>query len=90
MKRENTLACSSIGPGIRDLELTDGQPSRLKHASGQRIEVMAGTAWITITGLATDVMLCAGQVWEIPNNGLVLMEAVGHGRVRLHGPALAA
>lgn len=90
MKREDTLACSSIGPGIQDLELTDGQPSRLKRASGQRIEVMAGIAWITITGVATDIMLRAGQVWEIPSEGLVLMEAVGHGRVRLHGPAFAA
>jgi hypothetical protein len=35
-------------------------------------------------------VLRAGQVWEIPNDGLVLMEAVGYGRVRLHGPAAPA
>ena len=86
MKRDDTLACSSIGPGTQDLELTHGRPSGVRHASGQRIETMTGTAWITAAGVATDIMLRAGQVWKIPNDGLVLMEAVGHGTVRLHAP----
>jgi hypothetical protein len=87
MKREDTLACSSIGPGTRDLELRDGIPARLEQATGQRIEALAGIAWITVTGVTSDIMLRAGQVWEIPNEGLVLMEAVGHGKVRLHAAA---
>ncbi|MGV7210338.1 DUF2917 domain-containing protein [Oxalobacteraceae bacterium A2-2] len=52
---------------------------RLERAAGRRIECLSGTAWITAYGLRTDIMLRAGQSFEVPNNGLTLVEAVGSG-----------
>ncbi|NRR28736.1 DUF2917 domain-containing protein [Oxalobacteraceae bacterium] len=66
-----------------EYRLSDTQPLRLTHALGRLIECLSGTAWITVQGQSTDFFLRAGQVFEIPGDGLTLIEAVGASRIRV-------
>lgn len=72
--------------GQAEYKLQENHPLRLVHAMGQRIECLSGTAWITAYGQHTDFMLRAGQTFEVPNDGLILIEAVGQGRVKVRLP----
>ena len=63
--------------------LKDNQPTRLSNAAGRRIECLSGMAWITAQGEYADVTLRAGEFYTIPNQGLLLVEAVGAGRIRV-------
>lgn len=56
---------------------------RLCNGAGVRLQCMEGIAWITFHGEAEDLMLHAGHAVVVPNDGLVLMEAVGSGRLRI-------
>ncbi|MRX08840.1 DUF2917 domain-containing protein [Pseudoduganella sp. FT25W] len=79
----------SIQQGQAEYRLTHNHPLRLARVAGRRIECLSGTAWITAYGERTDFMLRGGQSFEVPNDGLMLIEAVGAGvaRVRLpHAP----
>jgi hypothetical protein len=73
--------------GQVEYKLQENHPLRLVHAVGHRIECVSGTAWITAYGQNTDFMLRAGQTFEVPNDGLILIEAVGEGRVKVRLPA---
>lgn len=66
-----------------ECELEDNRPVRLRNAAGLRLDCVEGIAWITFHGEAEDLMLHAGQATVVPNDGLVLMEAVGRGRIRI-------
>lgn len=80
----------TVHAGQAEYKLSASQPLRLVHAAGRRIACLSGTAWITAYGQRTDFMLRAGQSFEVPNDGLTLIEAVGQGRVRIEAPARAA
>ena len=56
---------------------------RLRNGAGLRLQCLEGIAWITFHGEAEDLMLHAGQAAVVPNDRLVLMEAVGCGRLRI-------
>lgn len=73
----------TVHQGQQEYKLTENHPLRLLHAAGRRIECLSGTAWITSYGQNTDFMLRAGQSFQVPNDGLTLIEAVGHGRIHL-------
>ena len=68
-------------------ELQRDTPLRLEHASAGLIECLEGRAWITAYAEFDDTVLEAGQRYTIPNDGLVLVEAVGSGRIRVHAAA---
>ena len=72
-------------PTDHDLQLDT--PLRLEHASAGVIECLAGRARITAYAEFNDIVLQAGQRYTIPNDGLVLVEAVGSGRIRVHAAA---
>lgn len=72
------LSCAHV-----DCELEENKPVRLRNASGLRLTCVAGIAWITFHGEREDLMLHAGQAAVVPNGGLVLVEAVGSGRIRI-------
>ena len=55
------------------------RPVRLTGAQGHTVKCLSGTAWITAVGAAHDVFLRPGQVWIVPNDGLVLAEAMACG-----------
>lgn len=63
--------------------LTENQPLAARRARGALIVCTGGTIWITVAGEAGDIFLHAGQAHRIPSNGLALIEAVGHGSIRI-------
>ena len=70
-----------------DHELRPQQPLRLEKAEHAVIECLHGTAWITAYAQFEDCVLRSGERYTIPNDGLLLVEAVGSGRIRVHAPA---
>lgn len=68
--------------------LNDNHPICLRQARGLRVTSTAGTLWITVTGEPGDIFLGPGQTYEVPSNGLAIIESIGHGRVRLTKPKL--
>lgn len=70
-----------------DHELRPQHPLRLEKADSAVIECLHGTAWITAYAQFDDCVLRSGERYTIPNGGLVLVEAVDSGRIRVHGPA---
>lgn len=76
----------SVQQGQAEYRLTENHPLRLAHAAGQHIECLDGTAWITAYDQETDFVLRRGQSFEVPNDGLMLIEAVGASAVRVRLP----
>lgn len=70
-----------------DYQLIENHPLRMSDAMGSVIVCLSGTAWITAYGESADFMLRAGMAFEVPTNGLTLIEAVGEGKVRVTAPA---
>lgn len=68
--------------------LNDNHPICLRQAHGLQVTSTAGTIWITVTGEPGDVFLGPGQTYEVPSNGLAIIESIGTGRVRLKQPEL--
>jgi hypothetical protein len=77
----------AVQQGQAEYRLTENHPLRIAYAAGRRIECLDGTAWITAYGESTDFMLRQGQTFEVPNDGLMLIDAVGSGVVRVRLPA---
>jgi len=71
-----------------DYVLTENHPLRFSKARGHRIECLYGTVWITAYNELDDHMLTQGKVFQVPNNGLALVEAIGQCKVRIHMPNL--
>ncbi|MET0383092.1 MAG: DUF2917 domain-containing protein [Burkholderiaceae bacterium] len=73
------------------LNLADDEVARLRDASGHRLEVVDGFAWITIDGDRVDVVLGAGQSWVAGSAGVVTISALrGPAAVRVHADAGAS
>ena len=77
----------AVTQGQAEYRLTENHPLRIANAAGRYIECLDGTAWITAYGEHTDFMLRQGQCFEVPNNGLMLIDAAGSGVVRVRLPA---
>ncbi|MEO5934602.1 MAG: DUF2917 domain-containing protein [Duganella sp.] len=80
----------TVEQGLAEYRLTQDHPLRIAHAAGRWIECLEGTAWLTAYGEHTDFMLRRGQTFEVPNNGLMLIEAAGTGVVRVRMPVETA
>jgi len=78
---QTPLTTADLAQG--EYKLVANHPLRLLHAAGRHIECLSGTAWITAYGQNTDFLLRAGQSFQVPNDGLTLVEAIGHGRIHL-------
>ena len=63
-----------------ELFLPAGGLLRLEDACGRRISCTAGILWITVTGEREDVFLRANECYEIPAQGLALVEAIEDSR----------
>ena len=69
-----------------NLQLQPNRPLRLDAARHAVLRVDSGTVWITASGMAGDLFLCAGESYRVPCEGRVLVEAVrGIAGVRLLG-----
>ncbi|MBV6323147.1 DUF2917 domain-containing protein [Duganella violaceipulchra] len=77
----------ALTQGQAEYSLSENHPLRIAGAAGRHIECLAGTAWITAYGEHTDFMLRQGQSFEVPNDGLTLIDAVGPRAVRVRLPA---
>jgi hypothetical protein len=71
-----------------DFALAENHPLRFSKARGRRVECLSGIVWITAYNETQDTMLSPGQAFVIPNNGLTLIEAIGHCSVRVDLPSL--
>jgi hypothetical protein len=76
-----------IDLGAGELCLYDNKPFRLSAADGIVVRCVAGKLWITVQGVTEDIHLAAGQGYRIPGCGLVLIESIGNGRMRLEKSA---
>ncbi len=56
--------------------LRANRPLRLSRGRGRRIRCTAGCAWITAPGMLEDVILRAGDAWQVHTDALVLVEAI--------------
>ena len=54
---------------------------RLRRARGRRIVCLSGTALITVSDVLQDIELHASAGFVVPNDGLVLIEAVTAARL---------
>lgn len=69
-----------------ECELHEHHPLRLVAAQGRRIQCISGVAWITAFDQPVDVFLRPGRTFTVPNDGVVLAEAVGTCRIRVDLP----
>jgi hypothetical protein len=70
----------------RKLMLLENYPLRLAKAKGWRINCVSGIALITAYNEPQDFELRPGGVFVVPNNGLTLMEGIGHCYVTAEAP----
>jgi len=73
--------------GQVECELHENFPLRVVGAGGRRVHCLSGVIWITAYDHPDDVFLRPGEVFVIPNDRLVLAEAVGRGRMAIDLPA---
>jgi len=57
------------------VELLSNAPRRLEVEAGTTIRVEHGRIWLTLTNLAQDIVLPAGQAFCAPHAGRVVVEA---------------
>ncbi|MGN6387939.1 MAG: hypothetical protein ACTHL1_00365 [Burkholderiaceae bacterium] len=71
---------TAAGP---DLTLSGPLLHPLRNARGHRIECLSGRALITAYDMHADIELVCGQVFLVPNDGLVLIEGADRCRLRI-------
>jgi len=69
-----------------ELTVYRNSPLCLSKAGGREICCVGGRVWITLAGQAEDVFLGPGQSLRVTSDGLLLIEGVDEGRVRLSPP----
>ena len=63
--------------------LAAGELLRIEHARGVQVCVQSGVLWITEEARNDDVWLRAGEHASLTGDGLAVLEAIGHVKVRL-------
>lgn len=76
----------AANPGRVECELHEHYPLRLTGAAGRRVQCVEGMVWITACKQRADIFLKPGDVYVIPNGGLVLAEAIGFCRMQVDLP----
>lgn len=66
--------------------LQNNQPVSMSDARDLRIICTDGKVWVTEAEEAGDVFLSAGQSYQVGGTGLVLVESLGAGKIRLVTP----
>lgn len=70
----------------RLISLEPDRPLAIRRARGIVIECASGRLWVTVAGFSGDVFLASGQRWLVSTGGLVVVEAIQAGLMRLHCP----
>lgn len=79
-----------IKTGSAEFYLKANQPLCLHSAKNVKIACTEGILWITTGGNDKDIFLSPGQSFQVPNNGLTLIESINEGKCRLTNPRLIA
>lgn len=66
-----------------ELTVYCNRPLRLENARGQVIRCLGGTVWVTQPEHPEDVFLTDGDEFGVESDGLVLIEGVDEGRIRV-------
>lgn len=59
----------------RTLRLPPGTVHRIDAAHGSEIRVVRGRVWLTVSGLADDFVLIAGDRFRVPHAGRIVIES---------------
>ncbi|BAL25655.1 DUF2917 domain-containing protein [Azoarcus sp. KH32C] len=65
------------------IQLDEWSPLAFRDARGLRVQCTHGRIWVTVEGQAGDFFLVAGESMRIDSKGLVLIEGVPRGNVRI-------
>jgi hypothetical protein len=66
-----------------NIEFTRGKSIQLRRAAGNTIRVNAGAVWITEENSIQDVVLKAGESFQLAHSGLAIVEAFSDASVSL-------
>lgn len=67
------------------IQLADRKVLTVRGARNTRIECNDGTVWLTIEGQPGDFLLSRGEHLHIHSNGLVLIQGMPYGSIKLAG-----
>jgi len=73
----------SSTPEAKEYRLDHNHPLSLGRARGASIICLSGMIWITVSGKLEDIFLTAGQDYRIGDDGFIIVEGIGSGRIRL-------
>lgn len=65
------------------IQLAGGKPLAFRGACGILLECTEGVVWLTVEGQIGDFLLAKGERLRIESNGLVLVEGMPSGAIRL-------
>lgn len=74
----------------RLISLEPDRPLAIRRGRGVVIECASGRLWVTEADKTGDVFLDAGERWRVATGGLVVVEALKAGLMRLHRPPKAS
>jgi hypothetical protein len=89
MRRTTRRSMMNIGANGMGLDLKRGQVLPLIDAVGVRIDCSRGRLWITEHRCRDDIMLEAGQSYEIRRRGAALIQVLKDADLALSEPASA-
>lgn len=69
------------------VQLAAGKPVSFRDARGIRLQCVSGRVWVTVEGQAGDYLLMRGREMVIAAPGLVVVEGMPDGAIKLHTPA---
>ncbi|HWH84461.1 MAG TPA: DUF2917 domain-containing protein [Burkholderiaceae bacterium] len=62
------------------VSLRKGEIHRLRHATGQRVEALSGSLWVTIDNDVRDILVSPGRGFTIDRDGDTLVSALADAR----------
>lgn len=69
------------------IQLAAGKPVSFRDARGIRLQCVSGRVWVTVEGQPGDYLLLSGREMVIAARGLVVVEGMPVGAIKLHSPA---
>lgn len=79
----NVAVIMILNLGDHELDLLENQPLGLSRAAGHSLLCTAGQLWITESGHYDDQFLNPGEAYLVASDALVLIEAVGKGKLQI-------
>jgi hypothetical protein len=77
---------SGAASAVPEIVLRENYLLRLAKVKHGRVKCVSGLALITAYNQLSDVELRPGEVFTVPNQGLILIEAIGACRLRIEPP----